>query len=170
MDEVLKQYTAFTVGNLGFFECECMLFGLCNAPAMFQRLMQICLVELNLTYCLIYLEDMIVFLKTEEEHLQCLGDVFNHFREQNLRLKPIKCKVFWNEINYLAHHISREGVQPSKENLKAVAGFDPSQTYMEIWAFLGLVGYYQWFIKGFAHTAQPLHEHLSGKGASKKNE
>ena len=65
MDKALKQYTAFTMGNLGFFECECMPFGLCNAPATFQRLMQHCLGELNLTCCLIYLDDVIVFLKTE---------------------------------------------------------------------------------------------------------
>ena len=62
MDESLKQYTAFTVGNLGFFESDCMLFGLCNAPAMFQQLMQNCLGELNLIYCLIYLDNIVIFL------------------------------------------------------------------------------------------------------------
>ena len=79
MDEVSKQYTAFTVGNLGFFKCIHVLFGLCNAPATFQRLMQNCLGELNFTYCLIYLDNMIVFSKTEKEHLQCLHVVFEHF-------------------------------------------------------------------------------------------
>ena len=79
MDEALKQYTAFTMGNLRFFKCEHMLFGLCNAPAMFQRLMQDYLRELNLTYCLIYLDDVIVFSKIEEEHLQHLCVVFDHF-------------------------------------------------------------------------------------------
>ena len=69
MDEASKQYTAFTVRNLGFFECEHMPFGLCNAPATFQRLMQNCLGELNLIYCLIYLGDVIVFSKMKEEHL-----------------------------------------------------------------------------------------------------
>ena len=62
MDEASKQYTAFTVGNLGFFECDRMPFGLCNAPATFQRLMQNCMGELNFIYCLIYLDDLIVFL------------------------------------------------------------------------------------------------------------
>ena len=61
MEETSKQYTAFTVGNLGFFECNCMPFGLCNMQAMFQRLMQNCLSELNLIYCLIYLDDIIIF-------------------------------------------------------------------------------------------------------------
>ena len=68
MDKVSKQYMAFTVGNLRFFKCEHMPFGLCNAPATFQRLMQNCLGELNLTYCLIYLDDMIVLSNSKEEH------------------------------------------------------------------------------------------------------
>ena len=69
MEEALKQYTTFTVGNLGFFECDCMPFGLCNVLATFQQLMQNCLGELNLIYCLIYLDDLIMFLQTMEEHL-----------------------------------------------------------------------------------------------------
>ena len=68
MEEVLKQYIAFTVGNLGFFKCKCMPFGLCNAPATFQWLMQNCLGKLNLIYCLIYLDDLIMFSQTTEEN------------------------------------------------------------------------------------------------------
>ena len=71
--EASKQYTTFAVENIGFFECGHMLFGLFNTLAMFQRLMQNCLGELNLTYCLIYLDDVNVFLKMEEEHLYCLS-------------------------------------------------------------------------------------------------
>ena len=137
-----------------------MLFRLCNAPATFLRLMQNCLGELNLTYCLIYLDNVTVFLKMEEEHMQSLCVVFDCFWEPNQKLKPTKCKFFQNEINYLAHHVSKQGMRPSKENLKAVAEFAPPQMYMEIWAFLGLVGHYQQFIKGFAHIAQLLHEYL----------
>ena len=88
MDESLKQYTAFTVGNLGFFKCYCMPFGLCNPPATFQRLMKNCLGELNLTYCLIYLDDIVVFLQTAGEHLHHMRIVFDQFREHNLKLKP----------------------------------------------------------------------------------
>ena len=69
MEAASKQYTAFTFGNLGFFECNHMSFGICNAPATFQRLMQNCLSELNLIYCLIYLDDIVVFLQMAEEHL-----------------------------------------------------------------------------------------------------
>ena len=101
-----QQYMAFTVGNLGFYEFTRMLFGLCNAPTMFQHLMQNTLGELNLTYCVIYLDDIIVFGHTEEEHLECLRVVFKKFQEFNLKLKPSKCSFFQSEILYLAHHIS----------------------------------------------------------------
>ena len=80
MEEVSKQYTTFRVGNLGFFECDRMPFGLSNVPATFQRLMQNCLGKLNLIYCLIYLDDLIVFLWTAEEHLHRLSVVFDQFR------------------------------------------------------------------------------------------
>ena len=169
IDEAWKQYTTFTVGNLGFFKCEHMPFGLYNAPSIIQKLMQNCLGELNLTYCLIYLDDVIVFLKMEEEHVQCLHAVFDHFLEHNLKLKPTKCKFFQNEINYLTHHVSKAGVRPSREDLKAVAEFALPWTYMEIWAFPSLVGHYWQFIKGFVDIAHPLHKHLSGEGASKKS-
>ena len=69
MDEESRQYTTFTVGSMGIYEFLRMPYGLCNAPAMFQHLMQNCLGELNLTYALIYLDDVIVYSKTEEEHL-----------------------------------------------------------------------------------------------------
>ena len=69
--------------------------------------------------------------------------VFNHFWEHNLRLKPTNCKFFLDEINYLAYYVSKEGMQPSKENLKVVAEFTMPQTYTEIQAFLGLVGHYR---------------------------
>ena len=77
MEEALKQYTTFTVGNLGFFECDCMSFGLCNALATFQWLIQNCLGELNLIYCLIYLDNLIVLSWTAEGHLHRLHVVFD---------------------------------------------------------------------------------------------
>ena len=72
MDDASKHYTAFTMGNLGFYECDRMPSGLCNVPATFQQLMQNCMGELNFIYCLIYLDDLIVFLWTAEEHLHQL--------------------------------------------------------------------------------------------------
>ena len=102
----LQQYTIFTVGNLGFYEFTCMAFGLCNTPTTFQYLMQNTLGELNLTYCIIYLDDMIVFGHSEKEHLEHLCVVFKCFREFNLKLKPSKCSFFQSEIVDLAHHMS----------------------------------------------------------------
>ena len=103
MDESSKQHTMFTVGNLGFFECDCMSFGLCNALATFQWLMQNCPRELNMTYCLIYFDDIGFFSQMAEEHLHCLCIVFDQFREHNLKLKSLKCTFFRKEITYLAH-------------------------------------------------------------------
>ena len=94
MDEESKQYIVFTVGNLGFFERERMPFGLCNVSATFQRLMQSCLGELNLTYCLIYLDDVIIYAKDEEEHLDRLRTIFERFRRDNLKLKPSQMQSF----------------------------------------------------------------------------
>ena len=99
-----QQYIAFTVGNLGFYEFLAFYepFGLCNAPVTFQLLM---LGELNLMYCIIYLNDVIVFSHTEEEHLEHLQMVFEQFWEFNLKLKLFKCLFFQSKIVYFAHHI-----------------------------------------------------------------
>ena len=96
--------------------------------------------------------------------------MFDQLREYNLKLKPSKCSLFKEEINYLAHQISKQGVQPSDVNLKAIAECAPPWTYMEIRAFLGLVSHYRQFIKGFTQIAQPLNEHLAREGASRKSE
>ena len=91
MEEASKQYTAFTVGNLEFFECDHMPFGLCNAPATFQRLMQNCLGELNLIYCLIYLDDLIMFCRLQRNtstgcalHLTDLGSIISNWNHQSV--------------------------------------------------------------------------------------
>ena len=170
MEEVSKQYTAFTVGNLGFFECNPCPLGSVTCWVTFQQLMQNCLSELNLIYCLIYLDDVIVFLETAEEHLLWLCVVFGWLREYNLKLKPSKYSLLKKEINYLPYWVSKQGVWPSDANLKAIAECVPLQTYMEIFAFLGLIGHYRQFIKCFAWIAQPLNEHLAREGASRKSE
>ena len=111
MAEESRPYTAFTVGSLGVYEFLRMLFGLCNAHATFQRLMQNCLSELNLTYALIYLDDIVVFSDTEKEHVKHLAAVFERFREHGLKLKPSKCEFFKEEINYLGHRVSADGMK-----------------------------------------------------------
>ena len=156
----LQQYMAFTVGNLGFYEFTHMPFRLCNAPAMFQHLMQSTLGELNLTYCVIYLDDVIVFGRMEEEHLECLRVVFERFWEFNLKLKPSKCSFFQSEIMYLAHHVSQRGILPSQENVWTVQEFPMHETYTQVCAFCGLAGHYRRFIKGFANIVCPLYDVL----------
>ena len=169
MDEESKQYTAFMLGNMGLYECESMPLGLCNAPPTFQRLMQNCLGELNLTYCLIYLDDVIIFSQTEE-HLERMRVVFDCLREHGLKLKPSKCDVFKTEINYLAHHVSKKGVLPSKKSLEAIVECPPPDTYTKVKSFVGLVGHYRHFIKGFANIATPLYDLTSGENKDKKSE
>ena len=170
MDEESKQYTAFTLGSMGLYECESMPFGLCNALPTFQRLMQNCLGELNLTYCLIYLDDVIVFSDTPEEHLRRMHVVFNRLHEHGLKLKPSKCEVFKAEINYLAHHVSQKGVLPLEKNLESIAQCPPPDTYTKVKSFVGLVGHYRCFIKGFTKIAAPLYNLTSGDNKDKKSE
>ena len=92
------------------------------------------------------------------------------FREHNLKLKPLKCNFFKEEIIHFAHWVSKEGVQPSNLNLKAIAECTLPQTYTEVHAFLGIVGHYRRFIKGLTCIAQPLNGHLTRKEASRKSE
>ena len=170
MAEESKQYTAFTLGSMGLYECESMPFGLCNTPPTFQRLMQNCLGKLNLTYCLIYLDDVIVFSDMPDEHLWRMHVVFDCLREHGLKLKPSKCEVFKLEINYLAHHVSRKGVLPSKKNLESIAQCPPPDTYTKVKSFVGLIGHYRRFIKGFAKIVSPLYDLTSGDNKDKKSE
>ena len=101
LEEEAKPVTAFTMDPLGVWECEKMPFGLTNAPATFQRLMESCLGELHLSWHIIYLDDIIVFSWTLEEHLVRLQAVFNKLKAAGLKLKPSKCELFRKQINYL---------------------------------------------------------------------
>ena len=155
-----QQYTALMVSNLGFYEFTRMPFRLCSAPTMFQRLMQNTLGELILTYCVIYLDDVIVFGHMEEEHLEHLCVVFERFQEFNLKLKPSKCSFFQLEIVYLTHHVLQRGILPSQENVQAMQEFLMPRTFMQVCAFCRLAGHYRRFIKGFANIACPLYDML----------
>ena len=117
LEEEAKPLTAFILGPLGFWECEHMPFGLTNAPATFQRLMESCLGELHLNWCIIYLEDIIVFSRTPEEHLHRLKAVFNKLEAVGLKLKPSKRDLFKQQINYLGHAVSKEGVSTYPEKI-----------------------------------------------------
>ena len=111
MEEESKPLTAFTVGPHGFFECERMPFGLTNAPATFQRLMESCLGDLHLNWCIIYLDDIIVFSETPHEHIKRLCGVFQKLASAGLTLKPSKCEFFKKKITYLGHVVSENGIE-----------------------------------------------------------
>ena len=90
--------------------------------------------------------------------------------EHGLKLKLSKCDVFKSEINYLVHHVSQKGVLPSKKNLESIAQCPPPDTYTKVNSFVGLVGHYRCFIKGFAKIAAPLYDLTSGDNKDKKSE
>ena len=169
MDEESRQYTAFTVGSMGVYEFLRMPYRLCNAPAMFQHLMQNCLGELNLTYTLIYLDDVIVYSKTEEEHLVHLHAVLERFMEHGLKLKPSKCNFFRTEISYLGHKVSTAGMEPGTDGLKGIAEIAPPATYTQVRKFLGTTGYFRRFIKGYARITKPLNDLLQGESSKLKS-
>ena len=155
MAEESRQYTAFTVRSMGMYEFLCMPYGLCNTPATFQHLMQNCLGELNLTYTLIYLDDVIVYCKTEEEHLVRLHAILQQFMEHGLKLKLSKCNFFRTEISYLGHKVSMAAMEPSTKGLKGIAEIAPPAMYTQVHKFLGATGYFRHFIKGYTMIAKP---------------
>ena len=153
-----RHKTAFSVGPLGFWECLRMPFGLINAPATFQRLMESCMGDLHLTYCLLYIDDIVVYSSTYEEHLVRLSAIFQRLRDRGLRLKPSKCHLFQHSITYLGHIISEEGVATDPEKLRAVRDWLVPTNVPELQSFLGFVGFYRRFIKNFSKLARPLHD------------
>ena len=130
--------------------------------------MQNCLGELNLTYALIYLDDVIVFSQTEEDHLIQLRAVFERFREHGLKLKPFKCHFLWKEITFLGHKVSEKGMKPWEEGLRSIAEMAPPRNYTEIQRFLGATRFFQHFIKNYARIARPLNNLLEGEASKWK--
>ena len=158
--EESRQYTAFTVGSMGIYEFLRMPYSLCNAPATFQHLMQNCLGELNLTYTLIYPDNVIFYSKTEEEHLVRPSTVLELFMEHGLKLKPSKCNFFHTEISYLGHKVSVARMEPGTEGLKGIAEIASPTTYTQVRKFLGTMRYFRHFIKGYAKITKPLNDLL----------
>ena len=135
-------YTAFTVGPFGFYECVRMSFGLTNAPTIFQRLMESCLGDLHLQYCMIYLDDIIVFSKMPEEHVKWLLSVFKKLDQTGLHLKPSKCKFFKKRVEYLGHIISENGIKTNPKKIEAIVKWPQLQTVTQMHSFLGFCNYY----------------------------
>ena len=162
MAEECKPYAAFTCGPLGFFECETMPFGATNAPATFQRLMEGCLGDLNLNWCIIYLDDVIVYSQTPEEHLKRLEAVFKKLSAYGLKLKPSKCTFFQEEITYLGHLITADGIATDPKKVQVVKDWPTLETAGDVRSFLGLVGYYRRFIEGFSQIVKFLYQLTKG--------
>ena len=168
MAEECKQFTTFTFGPLGFYECEVMPLGATNAPATFQRLMEECLGDLNLNWYIVYLDDVIVFSSTPEEHLERLEAVFKKLSEAGLKLKPSKCKFFQSSLTYHGHLISEEGIATEPSKIEAVKEWPVPESVSQVKSFLGFVGYYRRFIKGFSKTAKPLYALTKGLESQSK--
>ena len=168
MEENSIPYTAFTVGPLGFYECVRMPFGLTNARATFQRLMESCLGDYHLKYCIIYLDDIIIFSKTPEEHISRLCKVFQKLDEAGLCLKPNKCKFFRDRLEYLGHVVSSKGIEPNPKKIVAIINWPQPRNITQIRSFLGFCNYYRKFIEVYTQVAKPLCQLLTGENAKKK--
>ena len=162
MAEESKAFTAFTCGPLGFYECETMPFGATNAPATFQRLMHNCLGDLNMTWCVVYLDDIIVFSDNPKDHIVRLEAVFQKLASAGLKLKPSKCFFFKEEIDYLGHLVSGKGVATSPKKIETVIKWPVPQTVYDVRSFLGFVGYYRRFIRDFSKISKPITEVIIG--------
>ena len=147
MVEECKPYTAFTCSPLGFYECETMPFSATNAPATFQRLMDNCLGELNMNWCIVYLDDIIIYIQDAASHIERLEAVFLKLAEARLKLKYFKCEFFKKRINYLGHIVSEEGILTDPKKVEVVLNWPVPKTVYDVRAFLGFVGYYRRFIK-----------------------
>ena len=149
-----KPKTAFVISGMGKYEFNRVPFGLAQAPAHFQKLINKVLTDCNFTMG--YLDDIIIFSKTEDEHLEHLETIFNRLGEAGLKLKLQKCSFFKKHIQYLGHLISDEGIQPLPEKLESIARMPIPKNAKQVKQFLGLVGYYRKFVPRFADISRIL--------------
>ena len=112
-----KPLTVFKVGPFRFYACEKVPFGLTNPPATFQQLIETCLGELHLQWCIIYLDDIIIFSKTPKEQITRLRAVFEKLVKAGLKLKPSNCEFFKRQIAYLEHIVSKDGIETDPKKI-----------------------------------------------------
>ena len=132
-----KHKTAFST-PMGLFEANRMPFGLQNAPSTFQRLMTCCFGDLNFTHLLIYLDDIIIFSTSFSDHLERLQLVFDRLREHGLKLKPSKCQLVRQEVNYLGHLVSANGIRTDPEKISRVKKWPKLTNRKKVLQFLEL--------------------------------
>ena len=156
MDQASQEKTAFITYS-GLYEFKKMPFGLVNAPATFQRLLEVVLNGLARHGCMVYLDDVLVVGRTFEEHNDNLAKVFQRLRSAGLTLKPKKCKFAQLEVCYLGHVVSAGGVRTDPAKLQAIVEFPVHTNVKALRSFLGLASYYRRFIPQFSRIAGPLY-------------
>lgn len=144
----------------GLFEFLVMPFGLCNAPATYQRIMNVLLAGVNGISCLVYLDDIIVFSKDFDSHLHDLAEVLDRLMDAEILLKPSKCKFGVNRVEYLGHIVSDKGIAPDPRKLEKLWNFPRPKSVVDVRSFLGFAGYYRKFVRNFAIIAEPLFDLL----------
>ena len=120
--------------------------------------METCLGDLNPHWCIIYLDDIVIFSKDPASHLERLEAVFRELEEAGLKLKSSKCELFWRQLAYLGHVISAKGAATDEGKIEAIRDWPTPTTVMEVQSFLRFIGYYHRFIPKFMQVAQPLHK------------
>ncbi|VDI26645.1 Hypothetical predicted protein, partial [Mytilus galloprovincialis] len=159
LTEESKHKSAF-ITQTGIYQFKRMPFGLMNSPITFQAMMSHVLRGLNWKFVLVYVDDILIFSQTFEDHLNHLSQVFDRLRHANLKLHPSKCHFAVKEIMFLGHIISREGVKVDPAKTSAVSKFPTPQTQKQLRSFLGMANYYRRFIKDHSKIVFPLNSLL----------
>lgn len=154
--------TAFTAVG-GHFEFLRMPFGLTNAPATFQRFINNLLGDIVGKYCLVYMDDIIIYSASLQQHIQDLKVVFKKLKMSNLKMQQDKSEFLRKEIDFLGHIVTPEGIKPNPKKIEAIKKFPLPTTRTHIKSFIGLLSYYRKFIKDLAKITKPLTKQLKGK-------
>ena len=157
MHEDDQHKTAF-VTPMGLFEYTRMPFGLCSAPATFQRLMQASMSEFLLECLLVYLDDLLVYSKTFEGHLLDLENILAKIGSLGLKLRLDKCQFLCQKVQYLGHTITPGGIDCSEDKVEVIQNWPTPRTTKDLRSFLGFCSYYRRFLEGFSKIAAPLHD------------
>ena len=152
-----KKKTAF-ISKHGLYEFNRMPFGLTNAPASFQRLMNKVLKNENGKFVVVYLDDINIYSKSFEEHLEHLEIVFSRLRQAGLKLGKDKCSFAKTQLEFLGHIVRRDGLHPDPKKVEKVRDWPTPKTVKEIRSFLGLASYYRRFMKDFSKIAKPMYK------------